>query len=758
MEREYLTLGEYAERAYLDYAVSVVKSRALPNVSDGQKPVQRRILYAMNEMRLAADAKPVKSARVVGDVLGKYHPHGDQSAYDALVRLAQDFTLRYPLIDGQGNFGSRDGDRAAAMRYTEARLTPIARLLLDELKEGTVDWMPNYDGSNEEPQQLPARLPFVLLNGASGIAVGLATEIPPHNLNEVARAAIALIRAPDLADAELMQRVPGPDFPGGGQLISSLDEIQAAYAGGRGSLKMRARWRIESLARGQWQLVITELPPNTSAQKVLEEIEALTNPKLRPGRKSLTPEQQQSKQTVGALLDAVRDESGRDAPVRLVLEPKSSRIDADEFINTLLCMTSLESNIALNLVVIGTDGRPQQKPFVHILREWSAFRLQTLTRRSRFRLAKIDDRIHLLEGRIIVFLNLDAVIKIIRESDEPKPALIESFGLSERQADDILEIRLRQLAKLEQFKLEQEIAQLRETKKALETLLGSEAALKRALIREIEADAKQYGDARRTLIAPARRATIEARVVDELLTVIVSKNGWVRTQKGHGLDAAQCVFKAGDALYGAFECRTADTLIALGNNGRAYSVPVALLPGGRGDGAPLTAMIELESGTQLMHYFAASAEHSLLLSSSAGFGFIAQIKHLVSRVKAGKAFMTLDADATLLPPARIDLHATHIACLSNSARLLVFTLDEVNTLSSGGRGVTLIALDTGETLIQAIAFGTQGIRVIGTGRGGKAAECVLAVDTLAPYTRRRARRGRILDVKFKPTALKPALS
>src|ERR1700761_9180951 len=387
-EGDVLTLGNYAERAYLDYAVSVVKGRALPDVCDGQKPVQRRILYAMNDMGLGDNAKPVKSARVVGDVLGKYHPHGDQSAECALVRLAQHFSMRYPLIDGQGNFGSRDGDGAAAMRYTEARLTPIAKLLMDEIDMGTVDFMPNYDGSFQEPRLLPARLPFLLLNGASGIAVGLATEIPSHNLREVAAAAVAMIRDPKISHAALVEKIPGPDFPGGAQIISSQAEIAAAYETGRGSLKVRARWKIEDMARGQWQLVITELPPGTSGQKVLEEIEELTNPKIKLGKKALSPDQLQTKQTLLALLDTVRDESGRDAPVRLVFEPKSSRIDQSEFVHSLLAHTSLESNAAINLVMIGADGRPRQKGIGEILREWVGFRFATVTRRTQFRLAK----------------------------------------------------------------------------------------------------------------------------------------------------------------------------------------------------------------------------------------------------------------------------------------------------------------------------------------------------------------------------------
>ncbi|WP_395068265.1 DNA topoisomerase IV subunit A [Paraburkholderia silvatlantica] len=753
-----LTLGHYAERAYLDYAVSVVKGRALPDVCDGQKPVQRRILFAMNEMGLGDNAKPVKSARVVGDVLGKYHPHGDQSAYDALVRLAQDFSMRYPLIDGQGNFGSRDGDGAAAMRYTEARLTPIAKLLLDEIDMGTVDFMPNYDGSFQEPKTLPARLPMLLLNGASGIAVGLATEIPSHNLREVASAAVALIRNPKLSHAEIMEKLPGPDFPGGGQIISSDAEIAAAYESGRGSLKVRARWKIEDLARGQWQLVVTELPPNTSGQKVLEEIEELTNPKLKLGKKTLTPEQLQSKQTMLALLDAVRDESGKDAPVRLVFEPKTSRIDQSEFVNSLLANTSLESNASLNLVMIGADGRPRQKGISEILGEWIGFRFATVTRRTRHRLTKVDDRIHILEGRMIVFLNIDEVIRIIRESDEPRSALMSAFGLSERQAEDILEIRLRQLARLEKIKIEKELAELREEKAKLEELLANDASMKRLIVKEIEADAKQYGDDRRTLIQQEKRASFEARVVDEPVTVVVSQKGWVRALKGHGLDTQGFTFKAGDGLYAAFQCRTPDMLIAWGSNGRVYSVAIANLPGGRGDGVPVTSLIELEAGTHLLHYFAANAEQPLLLASSNGFGFIAKIGDMVSRVKAGKAFMTIDEGCVPLAPMPMLPGALQVACLASGGRLLVFGLDEMKTLSGGGRGVTLMQLDDNEKLVQALAISAAGVVLVGTGRGGKAGEDLMAGAVLAPQIGKRARKGRVPDSKLKVvTGMRPVL-
>jgi topoisomerase-4 subunit A len=430
-----LTLAHYAERAYLEYALSVVKGRALPDVADGCKPVQRRILYAMHRMGLSfttpAGSKAVKSAKVVGDVLGNFHPHGDQTAYDAMVRMAQDFSLRYPLVDGQGNFGSRDGDGAAAMRYTEARLNPIARLLLDEIDEGTVAWIPNYDGSTQEPKTLPARLPFVLLNGASGIAVGLATEVPSHNLREIAAAAIALLKDDKLSDDELFALVPGPDFPGGGQIISSEADIRDAYATGRGSLKVRARWKIEDLARGQWQLVVTELPPGASAQRVLEEIEELTNPKVKAGKKALGAEQLQLKTTVLAVLDAARDESSREAAVRLVFEPKSRTISPQELANVLLAHTSLESSASINLTMVGRDGRPTQKSLRQVLVEWCTYRQETVKLRTEHRLGRVLDRIHILEGRQLVLLNIDEVIRIIRESDEPKAALMEAFRLSE---------------------------------------------------------------------------------------------------------------------------------------------------------------------------------------------------------------------------------------------------------------------------------------------------------------------------------------
>jgi len=744
-----LTLAHYAQQAYLEYALSVVKGRALPDVCDGQKPVQRRILYSMERMGLSftgsSGAKPVKGARVVGDVLGRFHPHGDQSVYDALVRMAQDFSQRYPLIDGQGNFGSRDGDGAAAMRYTEARLAPIARLLLDEIDEGTVELVPNYDGSTQEPRQLPARLPFVLLNGASGIAVGLATEVPSHNLREVAAAAVALLKNEKLSDDELYTLLPGPDFPGGGQLISSPEDIRAAYAGGRGSLKLRARWKIEDLARGQWQLVVTELPHGTSSQKVLEEIEELSNPKVKTGKKALTQEQLQLKASVLAVLDGVRDESSKDAPVRLVFEPKSRTVEQQELITTLLAHTSLETSASVNLTMIGADGRPTQKNLRQILSEWLGYRLATVQRRTQHRLTKVNDRIHILEGRQQVLLNIDEVIRIIRNADEPKPALIERFRLSDRQAEDILEIRLRQLARLEAIKIEQELKSLREEQSKLEDILDNPGVLKRTVVKEIEADAKAYGDERRTLIQEQKKAVAEIKVVDEPVTVVVSLKGWVRALKGHEVDPAALSFKSGDQLYGVFPCRSVDPLIVFGNNGRVYSVPVSVLPGGRGDGQPITTLIELESGTQIAHYYAAGPAQRLVLAGTGGFGLIALMGDLISAKRAGKTFLSLEGEELPLPPSPVpEGLGQQLACLSLQGRLLTFALDELKHQPKGGRGLTLMDLEPKDALLSVAAYG-QSLQVLGSGRGGKPKEELLKGAGLAAYAGKRARKGKAVE-------------
>ena len=697
---------------------------------------------------------------MVGDVLGRYHPHGDSAAYDALVRMAQDFSQRYPLIDGQGNFGSRDGDGAAAMRYTEARLARITSLLLDEIDMGTVNFIHNYDGSTEEPQQLPARLPFTLLNGASGIAVGLATEIPSHNLREVADACVALIKNEQLSHEELHALIPGPDFPGGGQIISPAGDIAEAYRTGRGSLKVRARWNIEDLARGQWQLVVHELPPGVSSQKVLEEIEELTNPKVKAGKKALSQDQQLLKASLLAVLDVVRDESSKDAPVRLVFEPKTSRIEQQELITALLAHTSLETSSSINLTMVGIDGKPIQKSIRQMLVEWISFRQTTITRRSQHRLNKVLDRIHILEGRQLVLLHIDEVIQLIRQSDEPKPALIERFKLSDRQAEDILEIRLRQLARLEAIKIEQELTELRQEQGKLEEILGSPTALRRLMVKEIEADAKTFADARRTLIQEEKKAVAEVKVVDEPVTVVVSQKGWVRARQAHGHEASSFAFKAGDGLYGTFECRTVDTLLIFGSNGRVYSVPVAVLPGARGDGQPVTTLIELEPGTQVAHYFAGPAQATLLLSGSGGYGFLASVEHMVSRNKSGKSFISLAEGETVCTPSLVGgaganpaaLPATHVACASTGGRILTFDITELKLMEKGGRGLTLIDLEPKDTLAGAAAY-TRSVKIEGIGRGGKERDETLEIRSLNNARAARARKGKAADLGFKPTRI-----
>jgi topoisomerase-4 subunit A len=748
-----LPLAAYAERAYLAYAMSVVRARALPQVEDGLKPVQRRILYAMHEMRLAATAKHVKSARVVGDVIGKYHPHGDASVYDAAVRMAQEFSLRYPLVDGQGNFGSRDGDAAAAMRYTEARLTPIAELLLAELERGTVDFVPNYDGAFREPQLMPARLPMVLLNGASGIAVGMATEIPPHNLNEVAAAAQLLIRKPEASLEDVMAVLPGPDFPGGGQIISAPGAMREAYEGGRGSLRMRARWRREDQARGQWRIIVEQLPHGVSTAEVLSEIEALTNPQPKAGKKEISQEQKTLKALVLGVLETVRDESSEKAPVRIVLEPRSSRQAPEDFMAVLLAQTSLETSVPVNLTMIGRNGRPAQKGLLAILREWIEFRYATVERRTRHRLDEVERRIHILDGRMIAFLHIEEVIRVIRESDEPKPALMARFGLSDVQAEDILEIRLRQLARLEGIRIEKELAELREERGELQTLLDERKAMTKLILKEIGEDAKKHGDARRTLIeAVAPIAAAEIQVPDEPVTVILSRNGWVRSRQGHGVDAATITYKTGDFPLLLAEARTTWPLVILDSKGRAYSVRIADLPGGRGDGVPITTMVDFQDGARLAAAIAAPPETAYVFANSGGYGFVARVADLVTRQKAGKAFMSLESGEKVLPPARVREGAVQLACVSEGARLLVFALDEVK-LQPGGRGVILMGLDEGEQLVAVACFAGAALTVTGLGRGGKVKQIEIGMKDMPKYRLHRARKGCLLAERIKPQGL-----
>lgn len=734
-EENAVPIGEYAEEAYLAYAVSVVKGRALPSVEDGQKPVQRRILYAMKEMGLVAGSKPVKSARVVGNVLGMYHPHGDSSAYEAAVRLAQDFTLRYPLIDGQGNFGSRDGDGAAAMRYTEMRLSPIADLLLSEIDRGTVDFQNNYDGAFQEPVLLPARLPMMLLNGASGIAVGMATEMVPHNMREIASAVLHVMDNPDCTMAELMQYVPGPDFPGGGQLITQTTDILSTYETGRGSLRLRARWVVEPMARGQWRIIIHELPHGVSVETIQDEILGISNPKPKKDKKTIDQDQLLIKQSALSMIDTVKSEGKKD--VRLIIEPKTSKVSSDELMAFLLLHTSLEVSCPVNMVMIGTDGRPAQKGLIAILKEWIAFRLNVVRRRCQFDLDKINKRIHILEGRMIAFLHIDEVIRVIRNSDEPKTDLIAAFQLSEIQAEDILEIRLRQLARLEGFKIEKELKDLREEADGLQTILGSETKLRRLTAKEIKQDAEKYGDDRRTLIEPVERAQggQKAFVVDEPVTILLSKNGWIRARQGHGVERDSVTWKSGDAEFAIIETRTVLPIVLLDINGRCYAFDASTVPGGKGDGIPLSSIIEVQNGAKLAHVMSGKDEDKYLFVTSNSYGFVAPLKGLVARPKAGKAFMKPEDGALILPPIKLD-DRTHVAVTSTENKLLVFPISEVNEYPNGGKGVRIMDIPDNASL--SLVELSDGLSANVTVKGKSK---VIEGESLTKYLLKRARKG-----------------
>ncbi len=750
---DFIDMATFAERSYLTYAMSVVRGRAIPNVEDGEKPVQRRILYAMHQLGLRSGAQHSKSARIVGEVLGKYHPHGDASTYDALVRMAQDFSLRYPLIDGQGNFGTQDGDSAAAYRYTEARLTPIADLLLSEIDQDTVDFIPNYDGRLKEPKLLPARLPMLLLNGASGVAVGMACELPPHNMREVAEAAVQILKHPRTTHKAVMEIIHGPDFPGGGQIISTRQAILDAYSTGRGSLRARARWKVENLARGQWQIVVHELPPTTSAKRVMAEVEELTNPKPKERGGKVSAAQTNLKQLMLGALEKVNDESDKENRVRLVLEPRSSRQDPEEFMRLMLSHTSLEENFSVNMVALGLDGRPGRKNIRQLLEEWVEFRVATVTQRTKFRLSQVERRLHILEGRRIVFLNIDKVIKLIRGSDEPKPALMKQFKLTEVQAEDILEIRLRQLARLEGIKIENELKELKDERKDLKALLGSESEMKKLVAKEIRDDAKQYGDERRTVVEEAGRATFERQVVDEPLTVIVSRNGWVRSRQGHGLDLSGVSYKTGDGPYAIIETRSVHYLALIDSNGRAFSVQAAELPGSRGDGVPLSSLVDLAPGSRFAHAVDAQPGRRYLVANSAGYGFIVKAEELLSRVRAGKAFMTVPERADVLRPALVPEKPEMAVAFSEKGRMLLFPASELKELARG-RGITLMGLDKGEKMVAVGFANSKSVTVVGKSRSDKERTLTVSGENLQKHILHRARKGCLLPGKMTPIGVK----
>lgn len=733
----------YTTNAYLAYGAAVLKGRALPDIRDGQKPVQTRILYAMSEIGLSTTSKHMKSARVVGDVLGKYHPHGDSAAYEALVRMSQDFSLRYPLIDGQGNFGSRDGDGAAAMRYTEVRLTPYSELLLSEVKQGTVDFKKNYDGTMDEPTVLPARLPMLLLNGSSGIAVGMATEVPPHNLREIGHLAAELMVRPTMRDDSFYDLVVGPDFPGGGTCISSRETVLGAYKEGKGTLALRCKYEFEDLSRGQWRMVVTELPHGVSTAKVMEQIEALTNPQPKPGKKTLEPEVQTVKTLFGDLLDLVRDESGKEHAVRLVIEPKSSKKDKEEFAKTMLAYTSLETTYSMNLVSVGLDGRPAQKNLRTILQEWCQFRMTTVTRRIENRIDKILKRLHILEGRKIAFLNIEDVIRVIRESDDPKADLMAAFGLSEIQAEDILEIRLRQLARLEGIKLDQEMESLKEELSGLQSILSTEDNLRAFVSKEIKADAKKFGDDRRTNFEESERVTLsEAATVNEKLTIFLSKKGWVRQRSGWNIDPETVAFKEGDSLKQGIEIESADPLCMIASNGRAYTLNYQQIPSGKTDGVPLSSIVDMDSGVLPVALISGKAEEKFFICCDAGYGYISSVGALISRNKAGKAYFSLKDGETLFEPLW-DMKQ-YFACLNKTTgKALCFDASELREADKG-RGLQLMAVKAGEQICQPQFVDDPSSVLVQVKNRGELKEEYTMLEL-----GQRGQRGRPLNLSFK---------
>lgn len=688
---EQRSVGEFAERAYLDYAMYVILDRALPHIGDGLKPVQRRIIYAMSELGLKATAKHKKSARTAGDVLGKFHPHGDSACYEAMVLMAQDFSFRYPLVDGQGNWGSIDDPKSfAAMRYTEARLSPFAQLLLEEVGQGTVDWVPNFDGTLKEPAILPAQVPHVLLNGTSGIAVGMATDIPPHNLCEVIDACVALIEQPDLSVAALMEYLPGPDYPTGAEVITPKAQLQALYEKGNGTLRQRARYQVEDGVN----IVIDALPFQTAASKVLTQIAEQMRAKKLP------------------MVVDLRDESDHTAPVRLVIEVKSKRVDVEAVMQHLFATTDLERSYRVNLNVIGLNGKPQVKPLNQLLNEWLRFRLETMRRRLQHRLDKVKARLHILDGLLIAFLNIDEVIRIIREEEHPKPVLMQTFNLTETQAEAILELKLRHLARLEEMKIRTEQAELAQERDKLEQTLGSERRLKTLVKKELLTVRETYGDARRSPLverAPAEPLRAEQLLPSEPVTVVLSQNGWIRAAKGADVEGEKLSYKAGDGFLAQSSGHSRMTTLLLDSTGRVYALPTHELPSARSHGEPVTSRISLPEGAQPVGVVLVNPEDHVLLASTANQGFVVQAKDLMSKTRNGKAALTVAVGARPLPPIKLNPKADWVAAVSTEPRLLLFPAIQLPQLARG-KGVKLMQLPKGEA-IQAVGIWQQGCKL-----------------------------------------------
>jgi topoisomerase-4 subunit A len=720
-------LRTFTERAYLEYSMYVILDRALPHVGDGLKPVQRRIIYAMSELGLAATAKHKKSARTVGDVIGKFHPHGDSACYEAMVLMAQPFSYRYPIVDGQGNFGSPDDPKSfAAMRYTESKLTRYAEVLLSELGQGTVDWTPNFDGSLEEPALLPARLPNLLLNGATGIAVGMATDIPPHNLREVAAACVRLLDEPKATVAQLCEHVLGPDLPTGAEIITPRDELLRIYETGNGTFRARARFEIED-----GEIIVTELPYQVSGSKVLEQIAAQMRARKLP------------------MLEDLRDESDHEHPTRLVITPRSNRVDTDQVMAHLFATTDLERTYRVNLNIIARDGRPRVMGLRDLLEEWLSFRMDTVTRRLQYRLDKVNARLHILDGLLVAYLNLDEVIRIVRTEDDPKAALIARFQLSEAQAEAILETKLRHLARLEEMKIRGEQAELAKERDSLEKLLGSKAKLKKLVRDEIIADAEKYGDDRRSkLVARAAAQAIDATelVASEPVTVVLSKSGWVRAAKGHEIDPRSLSYKTGDEYRACARGRSTQLAVFLDSTGRAYSLTAHTLPSARGQGEPLSGRLDPPDGATFPGVLIGEPEDRWVLASSAGYGFVAKLVDLHSRNRAGKAVLNVPDGSVAIAPAQVpDGDEILLAALNTEGRLLVFPVADLPELPRG-KGNKIFGISSKKSLVEpdallaiaAVAPG-QALRVLSGER-----HMGLTYRELGDYRGERGQRGAVL--------------
>jgi topoisomerase IV subunit A len=729
---EQISLRSYSQQAYLNYSMYVINDRALPHIGDGLKPVQRRIVYAMSELGLKASAKFKKSARTIGDVIGKFHPHGDSACYEAMVLMAQPFSYRYPLVDGQGNWGSPDDPKSfAAMRYTESRLQKYAELLLSELGQGTVDWRPNFDGTLDEPQILPARVPNVLLNGGSGIAVGMATDIPPHNLREVVSACIHLLDNPNATLADLCGHIRGPDFPTEAEIITPAAEIREMYESGRGSLKARAVYHVEN-----GDIIVTALPYQVSGAKVLEQIASQMNKKKLP------------------MVVDLRDESDHENPTRIVIVPRSNRVEVDDLMLHLFATTDLEKSYRTNFNLIGINGRPQVKDIRSLLQEWLQFRTTTVRRRLQNRLERVLDRLHILDGLLIAFLNIDEVIQIIRSEDKPKPVLMARFALSDRQAEAILELKLRHLAKLEEVRIRAEQEELDEERKKLEQTLGSAARLKTLIKKELTEDADAYGDDRRSpLIARTEaQAFSETELIStEPVTVILSGRGWARAAKGYDLDPATLQYKAGDSFRMAVRGKSSQNAIFIDSTGRSYSLPSHSLPSARGQGEPLTGRLAPPSGATFEGVLMADDRQQVLLASDAGYGFVAAVADLQSKNKAGKAVLKLSKGSRVLPPLIIRNYGNDlIVAISNEGRMLAFPLKELPVLPRG-KGNKIISIPSARVAdrleyVVAIAVLSAGESIsIHAGRR----HMVMKTADLTHYMGERGRRGNKLPRGFQ---------